>query len=341
MPAIWSSSERPLFVRTVWLDGIRHAILSPDDPVVNPRLRQRPQTSKEKSFSITHQQTETKLDRLNSCFMNLHVVVEKNFPDDKISPRAVHRQPSASSCTRICTDKTGDLLEIYMNDIGKLDEVREEEIILPTVFDYNSNIDQSVYLQQDTFSNTMECKQADKTCDAHWNPLSERVLQWLDLSGKAQDYELEAESEGSSKLEYGRRWSAASRRKRFPSRRESSVLAEKERIVVQNYKLQQKNCKLECLMKAIETKLARKRSSKLNDTMMDEARKEENLARVLSGVSKNHVASAEENDSKNEGESRDNILAVWSPPGRLQLHVVMPNLNSEKRASSLESLICG
>lgn len=35
MPAIWSSSERPTFVPTVIIDGIRHAILSPDDPFLN------------------------------------------------------------------------------------------------------------------------------------------------------------------------------------------------------------------------------------------------------------------------------------------------------------------
>ncbi|XP_049948218.1 basic proline-rich protein-like [Schistocerca serialis cubense] len=35
MPARWASSQRPLLVRTVWVDGARHAILSADDPAAH------------------------------------------------------------------------------------------------------------------------------------------------------------------------------------------------------------------------------------------------------------------------------------------------------------------
>lgn len=34
VPTKWQSSGRPLFVRTVYVDGLRHAILSADDPVI-------------------------------------------------------------------------------------------------------------------------------------------------------------------------------------------------------------------------------------------------------------------------------------------------------------------
>ncbi|KAL6257043.1 hypothetical protein P5V15_011978 [Pogonomyrmex californicus] len=343
MPAIWASSERPLFVRTVWVDGMRHAVLSPDDPVVNPRLRRHPRASAEKSFPAKHRQTDVGLDRLNSCFMNLHVVVEKNFPDKKIPPRIVRRQ-SAPPCTRTCGEKAGGLLEIYMNDIDKLDERHEncqtlenEETTFPTSesSDYDSGVGQSLRLQRDAFSTMTECKQIDRSSDAHWNPLSERVLQWLDLSGRSQDYELEVESGENPKVQEGRRWSVARRRRRrhLSQTREDSGFMERERIVVQNYKLQ-KNCKLECVTKATEMKFARKRSSKMKDKMKeDDARKEERIEA--------RAPRAEENDLRNEDESRDDRSAVWSPPGRLQLHIVMPSFNSvEKCASSLESLAC-
>jgi len=321
---------------------MRHAILSPDDPAVNPRLRRRPRTSAEKSFPAKHQPTETRLDRLNTCFMNLHVVVEKNFSDSKNSPKIVRRQ-SAPPCTRMCSEKAGGLLEIYVNDIDKLDEdcenhetLEREESTFPTsesLFHY-SNVRQSLRLRREMFSSMTECKQADRTSDAQWNPLSERVLQWLDLSGRAQDYELETESEESSKAEEDRRWSTTARGRRHLSQtRESSVYAERERIAVQNYKLQ-KNCKLECVTKLTEAKFARKRLSKIKN-VEGEVRKE-------GAGSKERVESnVEEDDLKNEDQSRDDVLAVWSPPGRLQLHIVMPNFNSaEKRTSSLESLAC-
>lgn len=338
MPAIWASSERPLFVRTVWVDGMRHAVLSPDDPVINPRLHRRPRTFAEKNFS-KHEQTETRLERLNSCFMNLHVVVEKNFPDNKIPPRIVRRQ-SAPPCARMCSEKTGGLLEIYLNDIDKLEEncqtLEKEEVTFrsmnETAFNRSSNVEQSMCFQRDTFSTITECKQADRSSD--WNPLSERVLQWLDLSGRAQDYELMESKENSKKVEEARRWSAVRRRRHLSQTRENSFFAGKERIVVQNYKLQ-KNCKLECVTKATETKLGRKRLSKIKDAMEDKIRKEESIQ------SKNRISDEEEDDLKNEDDSRDDPSVTWSPPTRLQLHIVMPSFNSiEKRASSLESLAC-
>lgn len=315
---------------------MRHAVLTPDDPVVNPRLRRHPRTPAEKSFPAKHQQPEARLDRLNNCFMNLHVVVEKNFPDSKIPPRFARRQ-SAPPCARMRAEKTGGLLEIYMKDVGKLDEDRVDyqtsknaETTFPTgeSFDYG-NVGQSLRLQRDAFSTTMECKQADRSSDAHWNPLSERVLQWLDLSGRAQDYELETGSEESPRVREDRRWSAR-RRRHLSQTREGSLFAERERVVVQNYKLQ-KNFKLEC-----ETKFARKRQPRKDKVEEDGGRKDESVG------SKPQAAGTEEDDDlKNENESQEDRSAAWSPPGRLQLHIVMPSFNSvEKRASSLESLAC-
>jgi hypothetical protein len=70
--------------------------------------------------------------------------------------------------------------------------------------------------------------------------------------------------------------------------------------------------------------------------MEDEMRKEEGI-----GSKERVESSVEEDDLKNEDQSRDDVLAMWSPPGRLQLHIVMPSFNSiEKHTSSLESLAC-
>ncbi|KAL0111987.1 hypothetical protein PUN28_013310 [Cardiocondyla obscurior] len=336
MPAIWASSERPLFVRTVWVDGMRHAVLSPDDPVANPRLpRRHPRPTMEKSFPVETQQPETRLDRLSSCFMNLHVVVEKNFPDSKIPPKIVRRQ-SAPPCTRICDEKAASVLKVYVND--KVDEDRVSYRILdgeresfPPSESLDYSVGRSFHLRRDAFSAMTECKSTDRSPD--WNPLSERVLQWLDLSGRAQDYELESpESREEARTREDRRWSATRRRRHLSRPREDSAFAERDRVVVQNYNLQ-KSFKLEC-----EAKFSRRRLSRTKDkTEEDESVTEE------SSGSKGRAVRAREDYLENEDESRDEnrSAASWTPPGRLQLHIVMPSFNSvEKRTSSLESLAC-
>jgi len=341
MPAIWASSERPLFVRTVWVDGMRHAILSPDDPVNSRLRRRRPRTSTESSYSAKHQPIESRVDRLDGCLVNLHVVVEKSLPDDKIPARIARRQ-SAPSRARICTERGGSLLEIYVKDIDQsLDEsldgtqqhrgiLENEETMYPT---NGTDREQSSHSQRDPFSASERSKRDERSlCDAHCNPLSERVLQWLDLSGRARDYEPEEqESKESSTEENRRRWRSVVRRQRhFSQTRESSALAMRERIVVQNYKLR-KNYKLDC----VEARPARKRSSR-KDTTEEQVRRESEIA-----GSKDQIAEGQEKNLKTEDESQKDLVAVWSSLGRLQLHIVMPSFNSaEKRSSSLESVAC-
>lgn len=348
MPAIWASSERPLFVRTVWVDGMRHAILSPDDPVVNPRLHpRRPRTSTDASYVAKHQSIESRIDRLNSCLVNLHVVVEKNFPDGKVSQRIARRQ-SAPPCARTaCTERSNGLLEIYVNDFDEsldesagLDETRQDHrSTLENEKTYPTNGTDSVNRDSDnieSYSSRSQRADGRSSADMNWNPLSERVLQWLNLSGRVGTYEAEKqdpEKRSRTSEEDRRRWRSAVRRRRHISQtRESSALATRERIVVQNYKLR-KNCKLDCVTKAMsEAKSMRKRSSK-KDTIEDQVRREGEIAE-----SKNRVAEEEdEEDLKRESEARDDLVAVWSPPGRLHLRVVMPSFNS-KHSSSLESL---
>jgi len=275
--------------------------------------------------------------------VNLHVVVEKSLPDGKVAPRITRRQ-SAPSRARACTERGGGLLEIYVNDIDQsLDEslsgsqhhhrgiLENEETMYPT-----NGIDreQSSRSQRDSFSASETSKPDERLPDAHCNPLSERVLQWLDLSGRARDYEPEEQdSKESSTSEENRRrrWRSVVRRRRhFSQTRESSALAMRERIVVQNYKLR-KNYKFDC----IEAKSTRKRSSR-KDTIEEQIRRESEIA-----GSKDRVAEGQEENSKNEDESRKDLVAIWSSLGRLQLHIVMPSFNStEKRSSSLESIAC-
>lgn len=354
MPAIWASSERPLFVRTVWVDGMRHAILSPDDPVVNPRLhlRCRPRTSTETSYAAKHQPVESRVDRLNSCLVNLHMVVKKSLSNSEISSRIVRRR-SAPPRARTCTERNDGLLEIYVDessdessDVARQDHrgtLENEKTTRPTFDRDSGSVERSSRSQRDPFSATEANKRTDgRSPDASWNPLSERVLQWLDLFGRARDYEPKERDleESSGTEEERRRWrSAANRRRQLSQTRESSALATRERIIVQNYKLR-KSYKLECTTKATsETRAARKSSSR-KDTLEARIRRgdEDTKHRILA---REEEEEGEEEEEDLKDKSRDDLMVVWSPPGRLQLHIIMPSFNSvEKRSSSLESLAC-
>ncbi|XP_075230951.1 uncharacterized protein LOC142329905 [Lycorma delicatula] len=129
-PVRWSSSERPLSVRTVWVGSVRHAILSLDDPLV--QYQGTPYIARSGSLASLESETSSTSYsitdcELEECLVKLRVAldsVEKaNLPPiENSSTNSSRRDPSP------CTSPS------------------------PSGF------------QQ--------------------NPLSERVLQWLDLANK-------------------------------------------------------------------------------------------------------------------------------------------------------------
>lgn len=344
MPAIWSSSERPLSVRTVWVDGIRHAILSPNDPLIDPKLQRRSRESRNKSYTPEYRRigSESGLDRLNSCFSNLHVVVGNNLPETK-SPR-MYRKLSAPPCTRLST--TGSNSVESMEDHQKL--VRDRRIHRAstgeTERDIDVLVDKSMFRgeicrrktpesEADTGSSRMERRQAEGTFDTFWNPLFERVLQWLDLSGRAQSYEFEEDFAESSPRGEERKWRLM--KKRIPRFKRESL--GKEGIVIQNYKLQ-KGGNPEFPRK--EENRTRQRLPKIRGLRDEDRNDDDTSSDVLFCVSSAKASlEVEEDESKEEVRTRERVSAAWSPPRRLQLHVVMPNLVCKENTSSQESLI--
>lgn len=126
-PVRWSSSERPLSVRTVWVGSVRHAILSTDDPLSQYRGQpgfQRPESSYTSSGSDT---SSVSSNELEECLVKLRVALD--------------------SAEKTC------LPPIENNSIG------------------TSNGDPS------------RCTSPALSVLPQ-NPLSERVLQWLDLASK-------------------------------------------------------------------------------------------------------------------------------------------------------------
>lgn len=330
MPAIWSSSERPISVRTVWVDGIRHAILSPDDPLINPKLRRRSRVSRNKNYSTEYQQLESRLERLNSCFTNLRMVVgTENKP-----PPQVYRKLSAPPCPRMSIG-TADIstLESPLSINRRIEKTPEEDT---DPFTARSAFKQESYertSETNSKANATECKQIEGTSDSFWNPLFERVLQWLDLSGRAQSYDFEEDFVERSPREEERKWSPA--KKRFP-RLKRECPEEKERITLKNYKLH-KERHLKEENKALENrlpkiKITKERFRENNETIMDPLFYSVDNAKMSLKLY--------EDRTKNETKAREKSSTMWSPPGRFKLHVVIPNINSmENHTSSQESLI--
>lgn len=159
MPAIWSSSERPLSVRTIWVDGIRHPILTSDDPLLaKSKKSNRPRTSKEPRYSMKYESEPrtdclTKVIRQQSAplyhriFFNCSKIVGSNETIENNSEKSLKNS----------------VIKIVENVIG--DTNKKER------FQFNSN------------------------------SLSERVLQWLDLSGKVNDYSVDEEIDQLSQFE--------------------------------------------------------------------------------------------------------------------------------------------
>lgn len=291
MPAIWPSSERPISVRTVWVDGVRHIILSSDDPLLNVRTRQRPRMSiaKEKDYSV--ELYKSGLDGLDSCFVKLHVVLEKSSSGTD-GPSRMTRRQSAPPCIGDSDENRRGAAELLVDDVSNLTKNNDDD-------------------------------SSEKLSETQSNPLSERVLQWLDLSGRAVEYDRSIE-----KTIVLAKSSPAQTKKLISCRRDNSVSVQ--------------NCRLQTERRLADGENSKRVSQKQIAKLQDSSRKDVPVARsYFSEKTTKKSLKVPEEKSRSEEQSQER-QALWSPPGRPQLHIFMPTLNSEEKhlSSSLESLIC-
>ncbi|XP_035726513.1 DNA ligase 1-like isoform X1 [Vespa mandarinia] len=303
MPAIWSSSERPLSVRTIWVDGIRHAVLSPDDPLINTKIRRRLHTSKDK--------------------------------DDRISSKMIRRQ-SAPTCDRLLSNDSGRLLKSFPITKDIKGELFENQCVENFTIEIKS-IDELWNSSNDSSRSNVDKFELP---EIRSNLLSERVLQWLDLSGKVQNYVKDVE-EVNERLNIMENRDS---RKFTSSKNEISMM--KRKMAIKNYKLERER-KPECFERS-ERRMTRRKLFEI-----DERAKRKDLIEI---EEKKSTIEEEEKKEKEEEEDPSKMAKVkekeeekkrsftnsLSPVGRPQLHIFMPKLNcNEKRnASSQESLIC-
>lgn len=339
MPAIWSSSERPISVRTIWVDGIRHAILSPDDPLIHSESRRRSRISRNKTYSTEYQQLESRLDRLNSCFTNLQMVVKKNLSETKTTSSPIYRKLSAPPCSRISTSiSDNSIIESLLNDNKKIKKkygcykaVKENSNFIIDNHLFKNNIDREKTSESEpNFKlNITECRNIEETSDVFWNPLFERVLQWLDFSGRTQNFMNDFEDHPTEKIidEEKQKWSLTKRR--MPHLK-YDYFEEKERITMRNYKLR-KESNLENF-KREENKITQSRFLKIKNTKEEIQEFNETLNSGETFI--------KSNEEELENRMKEKVSStIMSSPGRLKLHIVIPNLAYKENMSSQESLI--
>lgn len=336
MPAIWSSSERPISVRTIWVDGIRHAILSPDDPLIHSESRRRSRISRNKTYSTEYQQLESRLDRLNSCFTNLQMVVKKNLSETKTTSSSMYRKLSAPPCSRISTSiSDNSIIESLLNDNKKIKKkygcykaVKENSNFIIDNHLFKNNIDREKTESESNFKlNITECRNIEETSDVFWNPLFERVLQWLDFSGRTQNFMNDFEDHPTEKIidEEKQKWSLTKRR--MPHLK-CDYFEKKE--TMRNYKLR-KESNLENF-KREENKITQSRFLKIKNTKEEIQEFNETLNSGETFI--------KSNEEELENRMKEKVSStIMSSPGRLKLHIVIPNLAYKENMSSQESLI--
>lgn len=334
MPPIWSSSERPISVRTVWVDGIRHAILSHDDPFLNIKSRRRSQTSvtKEKIYPVKYEPYKSNLEGLDKCFLKLRVVVEKSQSEKIFQENLIRTQSAPCSQTSNNNFHLSKTDERKNSNFSYEDNFQSDTILnlrktIDSVFenDKNSlrksqlkifNCDDSLNEEENDFTEG----KTDRRLEENLNPLSEKVLRWLDFSGKVQDYvneEKEESNEDESEVNFIR--------KKISRRRENLVS-----IPIQSYKLEEEEEERE---EESLKKIMKKRLFRIKDTSQDSIFSNEYETQF--GDIYREVKHSEEMEPPANVEKK----IIWCPPGKIQLHIFLPSLKAEIY-SSQESLIC-
>lgn len=157
MACYWESSQRPLFVKSVWQNGYRHAILSKEDPAAkskSPRLRPRSQNSQERRPSLSKNNENLNIPAVQLLLANAR---RKKRDSTKASPS--NREKLQKSLT----------FDVILREDIKITSKNNILTKKPNPF--------SSFTCEKTILATDKLQQNSKS-------LTERVLLWLDLAGK-------------------------------------------------------------------------------------------------------------------------------------------------------------
>lgn len=179
--ARWQSSQRPLFVRTVFVNGLRHAILSADDPLLqyrDPAPVRVPSVGRPASCSTSSSSRAHHCD-LEHCLVKLQLVLAPSRSARASTPPRRRSSPpkSAGRCespSAGVTSMVGQYRRPYLPCAFPSSSEEEPEPYPDADADIDADAEPWMLSDVETL-----------LPDLRLNPLSERVLQWLDLAAKS------------------------------------------------------------------------------------------------------------------------------------------------------------
>lgn len=159
MSCRWESSKRPLFVKQVWQDGYRHAILSEEDPALKKNIKSPRSTS------------TRKLERPKSKREGEEILAIPTVQLLLANVRRLKRRENNKNA-----QQTRDKLQkSFTFDVI----LRNEAKITPKSFVFDLEAEDAMYSAFSIQKTPITSINAEQS-----NSLTERVLLWLDLAGK-------------------------------------------------------------------------------------------------------------------------------------------------------------
>ncbi|XP_022126404.2 uncharacterized protein LOC111001042 [Pieris rapae] len=157
MPALWQASQRPMYIRTVWVDGFRHAILTHDDPCylrLSAKRRPYSTASTQKHTTSRHSRLSPTNDELEDCLRKLQLIVtnERNVDESTVE-------------------------NLHLSDVDDPEDELRNPIPQPLTEADTAPFDNMKAIRSNRTART-DVKEDTELCD--------RVLQWLDLAGKVE-----------------------------------------------------------------------------------------------------------------------------------------------------------
>lgn len=180
MTSHWETSAKSIYVRTVWINGVRHAILSKNDPLANGTVPKRPYSC---GNVLQNEIKETKRNKKRSSSNSTEYYRTISISTSSSTESPIDNLESNSDIEYeygFDTAMPSDNEEV----INNVDAVQEEscerqfkykKIKLPNV-NAKANYNNSFRESNQNYGSFMK--------NNFINPITERVLNWLDLASK-------------------------------------------------------------------------------------------------------------------------------------------------------------
>lgn len=172
----WQASAKSIYVRTVWINGVRHAILSKNDPLANGGVSKRPYSCGNILQSETKEaKRKTRSSPSSNDYTQTISVSTSSSNESPIDALDSNSEIEYEYRFDMSVTSDDDLIETEIVQ----EEVREstsyKKIKLPTV-NAKVNPNNSLRENQQSYGYFMK--------NHFINPITERVLNWLDLASK-------------------------------------------------------------------------------------------------------------------------------------------------------------